>query len=83
MLAFYERELANLGWTRYNGGVNRSSTDLPVDGWCNPRITFRLAIKDPDPRVNKPRFDSTGQPYPTVFDAGLVALSPEEKCPGP
>ena len=81
--AFYERELAKLGWTRHNGGVNLSSTDLaPINGWCKPRVTFRLAIKDPDPRVNVPRLDSTGQPYPTVFDAGLVALNPDEKCPG-
>lgn len=39
-------------------------------------------MKDPDPRVNTPRLDGTGQPFPTVFDAGLVAVDPDETCPG-
>jgi hypothetical protein len=72
--------LPKLGWTRNNGAVNQSSTDLPVYGWCKPRVTFRLAIKDPDPIVNSPRFDSAGQRYPTVFDAELVAVDSDEKC---
>jgi hypothetical protein len=80
VIAFYERELAKMGWTRYNRGVNTSTTELRADGWCKPRVTFRVAIKDP--RANAPRLDSTGQPYPTVFDAGLMAVDPDEKCPG-
>ena len=78
--AFYAAELAKLGWSRNNGAVNRSSTDLRVEGWCKPRVTFRLAIKNPDPKVNNPRLDSTGQLYPTVFDAELVAVDPAENC---
>jgi len=80
VLAFYERELTKLGWTRYNRGVNQSTTDLRVDGWCKPRVTFRLAIVDQDRFA--PRFDSSGRRYSTIFNADLVGVDPGEKCPG-
>ncbi len=80
VLAYYRDQLARLGWTRNSRVVNRSTTDRRVDGWCKPRVAFRLPIKDPDPRVNAPELDAAGYPYPTVFRAEVVALDPEEKC---
>jgi len=78
VLAFYERELVRLGWTQDDGAVSKSTTDLRVDGWCKPRVAFRLAVVDP--RQFRPVLDRDGRPYRTLFDAGLAAMSPEERC---
>lgn len=81
VLAFYERELGRLGWTRDDIAVVKSTTDLRVFGWCRSRMTFRLAIKHPR---DHPRWIATagGTAYPTFFDAGLIAVEKEAKCGG-
>jgi len=90
VLAFYATELARLGWTHDRLAVNKSSTDIRVDGWCKPAdpaaprpsrssgLTFRVAIQDPG-QVSK--YDREGRRYPTVFEAGLIGVDPDqERC---
>ena len=79
VLAFYERELGRLGWTRDDIAVVNTTTDLRVFGWCKPRMTFRLAIKHPH---DHPRWIAAagGTAYPTFFRAGLNAVEREAKC---
>lgn len=91
VFAFYSTELARLGWTRDRLAVNKSSTDIRVDGWCKPAdpaaskpsrssgLTFRVAIQDPDQVV---KFDREGRRYPTVFDAGLIGVDPDQELCG-
>jgi hypothetical protein len=76
VFAFYRSELARLGWTEDRLVVSKGSTDIRVVGWCKGRgLTFRVAIQDPAQVV---RLDSSGRQFPTVFDAGLVGVDPEQ-----
>lgn len=78
VIAFYQGELRKLGWTSDNSVVTRSTTDLRVRGWCRSDLTFRLAIKDQAVAFDRAFYK--GKTYVTVFDAGLVAALPGERC---
>ncbi len=79
--AFYERELARLGWKREPYVLGRSSVELENREYCTPKALFRLAIKDKD-RAFQPAF-YRGQTYTTVFDARLEGIEPGPPCPIP
>ena len=79
--AFYERELARLGWQPETPPFSRSSAELENRLYCTRRATFRLAIKDKD-RAFEPAFYQ-GRVYATVFDARLIGESRSSTCPSP
>jgi hypothetical protein len=77
--AFYEAELARLGWKREPRVLGRSTVELDLREYCKPKVFFRLAIKD-KARAFRPEFYG-GRDYVTVFDARLVGVDPTGKCP--
>lgn len=79
--AYYERELARLGWRAELPPFSRSSVELENRLYCTGKASFRLAIKDRD-RAFQPAF-YRGRTYVTVFDATLIAVNPGQPCPRP
>ena len=79
VIAFYDRELRRLGWAREDDAVVSGSTDRYVSGWCKPRLTYRLAMKQE--RAFEPSVYQ-GKTFRTVFDAGLVAVRAGRTCHG-
>ena len=79
--AFYERELARLGWRPDTPPFSSSSVELENRLYCKTKASFRLAIKDKN-RAFQPAF-YRGNSYTTVFDARLIAVDPKTACPRP
>lgn len=78
IFAFYERELANLGWQRDEFAVFTSSGELDSWGWCKPSMIFRLAIKKPG---NFREEFYRGKEFVTVFEGVLIGREAEKACP--
>jgi hypothetical protein len=79
--AFYEVELARLGWRPQRPPYPRSTAELESRLYCKSRVEFRLAIKDKETAF-RPEFYQ-GHVYTTVFDARLRAIDPNASCPLP
>jgi len=79
--AFYERELARLGWQLEAPPFPRSSAELENRVYCKRKVEFRLAIKDKDSAFRAEFY--RGRTYTTVFDASLLAIDPAIPCPMP
>ena len=77
--AWYERELARLGWRTEPPPYARSTTEIENRLYCRSGATFRLAIEDKT-RAFQPALYK-GKDYTTVFDATLMAADPRSACP--
>ena len=76
MHAFYDRELAKLGW-RVTRAPSRSTIDTAAWGWCKPKLLFSLSIIDPRGYSVIPL--TGAEQYQTVIDARLAGV--DEGCP--
>lgn len=79
--AWYERELARLGWRIQPPPYSRGSAEIENRLYCRPGASFRLAIDDKT-RAFQPALYK-GKDYTTVFDATLIAADPRSACPRP
>lgn len=79
VFAFYERELARLGWSVDPLRLSRLSTETEAKAWCRSLLTFHIGIKD-QARAFQPDFYG-GQTFRTVFEAGITARPPGTTCP--
>jgi hypothetical protein len=79
LFAYYDRELRGLGWQQDLYEIYRTTVETDAWGWCKPRMSFRLAIKDRD-RAYDPSFYK-GQTYRTVFEANLQGRDADVTCP--
>ncbi len=77
--AYYESELARLGWHTQPPPFSMSTDELENRLYCKPKASFRLAIKNKDTAF-QPAF-YRGRAYVTVFDATLITADPESPCP--
>jgi hypothetical protein len=76
VFAFYDRELARLGWKADMKPI-LSSGELRGWGWCKATLYFRLAIFDPQQYARVGITD--GEKYRTVYDARLQGTA--DRCP--
>jgi hypothetical protein len=79
--AFYDRELASLGWHIDRPPYAMSTVELANKLYCKSRASLRLAIED-KARAYQPSLYQ-GKAYATVFDARLIAVDPSQACPKP
>jgi len=79
LFAYYDRELRRLGWQQDDYGIYETTVETDMWGWCKPRMSFRLAIKDQD-RAYDPSFYK-GRTYRTVFEANLQGRDADVPCP--
>jgi hypothetical protein len=79
--AFYESELARLGWHKQALPYPRSSAEIENRLYCKTGAEFRLAIKNKETAF-RPEF-YRGRVYTAVFDARLIAVDPRSPCPLP
>ena len=77
--AYYEREIAKLGWRTEPPPYARSTTELETRVYCRTGVILRLAIDDKAKKFD-PSFYQ-GRDYATVFDATLIANDPKLACP--
>ena len=74
--AFYDREMAKLGW-RITRRPSRTTIDIGGWAWCKPKLLFSLLIIDPRSYSQIPL--TGAEQYPTVIDARLAGT--DEGCP--
>ena len=76
VFAFYDRELANLGW-KPDARPIPTTTELDGWGWCKPQLYFRLVLYDPQ------QYDrlgvGDGAQYRAVLDARVQGTT--QGCP--
>ncbi len=79
VLAFYDRELARLGWSVDPLRLTQLSTETEAKVWCRSLLAFRIGIKD-QARAFQPDF-YRGQTFRTVYEARITAQPPGTTCP--
>lgn len=79
LFAYYDRELRRLGWQQDGYGIYETTVETDAWGWCKPRLTFRLAIKDQSRAYDASFYK--GQTYRTVFEANLQGRDADVLCP--
>jgi hypothetical protein len=79
--AFYESELARLGWQKQALPYPRSSAELENRIYCKTGAQYRLAIKNKETAFRTEFY--RGRVYTAVFDARLTAEDPGAPCPLP
>lgn len=79
VFAFYERELAKLGWSVDPLRLTRLSTETQAKVWCKSSLAFRVGIED-QARAFRPDF-YRGQTFRTVYEARITARPPGTTCP--
>jgi len=77
--AFYETELARLGWRKQLPPYPRSTAELENRIYCKIGAEFRLAIKNQDTAFQAGFY--RGRTYTTVFDATVLSGDPRSPCP--
>ncbi len=76
---YYDRELRRLGWQQDTYSIYRSTVELVAWGWCKPRMTFRLGVKDASRAFQADLYQ--GRTYQIVFEANLQGREADVPCP--
>lgn len=75
----YDRELRRLGWQQDTYSIYRSTVEFVAWGWCKPRMTFRVGVKDAS-RAFQPDLYQ-GRTYQIVYEADLQGREADVPCP--